>query len=1093
MINRGAWSVVALALVGCSPSLGPGPVDLRVDAQVDVLVDTRSDAPVDTPLDAPSDAPSDASLDGATPCESGACRDAGGASDVAAPDVAPAPCRSDAACAPTGQVCDRDRGVCVACRTRADCAGTNQVCTAQRCVAATTCTSSRQCPGQVCHPTLGLCADCSGDADCDASQQCRDATCVARPRACQSSRQCFDLGLVCEAARMICVECAGDHDCAADTEFCNADNRCAARVCAPGAARCAASGAREVCDARGSGYEATPCGSGQTCRAGTCIARLCAPGASRCAPSGDNRREVCDPDGLGYTASPCGAMQTCAAGACAAWVCTPGGDSCESPAVRRRCNADGLGYTAAACAPATVCLGATGVCVPTSCSPGSAVCASPGARSVCNADGQGRTDVPCGATEGCRDGVCSPRLCAPGGTRCASDGTLETCAADGLGWAASSCAPGQSCSGGACRPQVCIPGATACGGASRSVCNADGLGFTTTPCAVPANASATCAGAGVCGFTCDVGFGDCNAGAADGCETTLSTSAVHCGICGRACPSGATCVAGACATVAPSAPRLVAPLSTAAVSSRRPALRWALAPGSDGARVQLCRDRACAAVLATLDVEGTTAFPTEDLPTGVLFWRAFGRSGAATGTESSATWEMFVGPRSAPVNTSSGSTLDVNGDGYADLAVGAPSTGSYRGRVYVFHGGPAGLAATPATTINGPAGDSLQLGQSTASAGDVNGDGYADLLVTGTVFYSAIGAAFVYLGGPTGVATTPSRITGSYSYVTAAGAGDVNGDGYGDVILGTTSSSGYADNALIFLGSATGLRATAARTLSPPESASTRFGTSVAGAGDMNGDGYADVIVGAPGVSSGSGAAYVYAGSAAGIGVGPVARIRTATGAGGSLGQRVAGAGDTNGDGFSDLVIMATGVPSGTGRSFVYLGPVSGEGSRPAVTLDGSGAMFGSFGSHTAAGDLNGDGYSDLAVSAVAAGAGAGQVYVFLGSASGPATPPAVTLTGPDGARGNFGAGLAIGWDLTGDGYADLAIGASGVDSGVGRVYVHPGNASGIGSTPAATFTGLDGASSGFGASVARAGAVNSGNPFRWLVCLARASRQPGA
>ncbi len=111
---------------------------------------------------------------------------------------------------------------------------------------------------------------------------------------------------------MVCVECTGDNDCAAMTEFCGADNRCTPRVCVPAAARCTTAGAREVCNARGSTYDAANCGASESCRDGACVPRICAPGAARCASESFTRREVCDADGLAYTGTACAAGEAAA-------------------------------------------------------------------------------------------------------------------------------------------------------------------------------------------------------------------------------------------------------------------------------------------------------------------------------------------------------------------------------------------------------------------------------------------------------------------------------------------------------------------------------------------------------------------------------------------------------------------------------------------------------------------------------------------------------------------------------------------------------------------------------------------------------------
>ncbi|MEI8256925.1 MAG: VCBS repeat-containing protein, partial [Deltaproteobacteria bacterium] len=190
------------------------------------------------------------------------------------------------------------------------------------------------------------------------------------------------------------------------------------------------------------------------------------------------------------------------------------------------------------------------------------------------------------------------------------------------------------------------------------------------------------------------------------------------------------------------APRPIAPLSTSHVTSRRPTVRWALGAATDGARVEWCRDRACADIVASVDAQGLTARPPDDLPTGVVFWRLRGRAGTATGSAPSPTWQFTVPWRSAPRDTSWGSTLDVNGDGFSDLAVDAMHVGS----VYVFHGSAAGLARVASVVLTSVPGFGA-VGTST----DVNGDGFSDLVA------SSAYAGLLYLGSADGLRVAPSR------------------------------------------------------------------------------------------------------------------------------------------------------------------------------------------------------------------------------------------------------------------------------------------------------------------------------------------------
>jgi len=145
---------------------------------------------------------------------------------------------------------------------------------------------------------------------------------------------------------------------------------------------------------------------------------------------------------------------------------------------------------------------------------------------------------------------------------------------------------------------------------------------------------------------------------------------------------------------------------------------------------------------------------------------------------------------------------DVNGDGFADVIVGAwanDAGGADAGRAYVYFGGPA-ADATPDLALTGAAAND-SFGYSVASAGDVNGDGFADLLV-GAYGSDAGGAdagrAYVYFGGPAADATPDLTLTGAaandvFGY-SAASAGDVNGDGFDDIMVGAfLSDAGGAD------------------------------------------------------------------------------------------------------------------------------------------------------------------------------------------------------------------------------------------------------------------------------------------------------------
>jgi len=228
---------------------------------------------------------------------------------------------------------------------------------------------------------------------------------------------------------------------------------------------------------------------------------------------------------------------------------------------------------------------------------------------------------------------------------------------------------------------------------------------------------------------------------------------------------------------------------------------------------------------------------------------------------------------------------DVNGDGYGDVIVGAVGqdgpAGYDEGAAFVFHGSASGIAdggpATATARLSGNAEHAL-LGLQVAGAGDVNGDGFADVLASGQFwgpgYQYEFGKVLVFHGSASGIgnrtpATAATRISTNSADAgfgrALAGAGDVNGDGYDDLIAGAPyyRSKGAA---FVFLSSASGMPD------GTPANAATEIrgtnwndylGASVAGAGDVNGDGYGDVIVGDPNYQNG--AAFVFIGSASGV------------------------------------------------------------------------------------------------------------------------------------------------------------------------------------------------------------------------------------
>jgi hypothetical protein len=455
---------------------------------------------------------------------------------------------------------------------------------------------------------------------------------------------------------------------------------------------------------------------------------------------------------------------------------------------------------------------------------------------------------------------------------------------------------------------------------------------------------------------------------------------------------------------------------------------------------------------------------------------------------------------------------DVNGDGFGDLIIGALAAdpnGEASGASYVVFGKASGFAANlNLLTLNGSDGFKVSgvaphdySGWSVSGAGDINGDGFDDLIIGARAadpngFNS--GAAYLVFGKVGGFAANLdlSTLDGSNGFMlsgAAAGdtagwsvsaAGDVNGDGFSDLIIGARyadpNNFNGAGASYVVFGKATGFVANLnLSTLNGSNglklsgvAASDYSGYSVSGAGDVNGDGFGDLIIGASqadpnGISSG--ASYVVFGKARWF----VANLNLSTlngsngfkvsgaGEGDQFGTSVSAAGDINGDGFGDVIIGARYAdPNGfaSGASYVVFGKASGFAANLNLSglngsngfkLSGGAAYDGSGFRVSTAGDLNGDGFDELIIGAPNAapnGSRSGASYVVFGKASGfAANLNLSTLNGSDGFKLSgvrydaSGRSVSAAGDVNDDGFDDVIIGAPSADpnrSGSGASYV---------------------------------------------------------
>jgi hypothetical protein len=377
---------------------------------------------------------------------------------------------------------------------------------------------------------------------------------------------------------------------------------------------------------------------------------------------------------------------------------------------------------------------------------------------------------------------------------------------------------------------------------------------------------------------------------------------------------------------------------------------------------------------------------------------------------------------------------DVNGDGQPDVLVGAPSAsgggGTERGTVFLFYGG-LDMDNAPDAVIVGEA-DLDFFGASLADAGDIDGDGYDDFWVGAPGQSNSgqlhNGAVYLFRGGPqlngdltaTQAFLKLSRGSDGDQFGLSLAASDFNGDGHPDLLVGSpqAGSGGLTRNGVVtlFFGPDMTLF-----TVIEVSKVGGLFGYSLSGAGDIDGDGKGDFLVGAPSTGSlnpdgtptgqgciDTGKAYLYFGKA-GLTYAVPDRVMSGQSVGECFGFAVVGGSDIDGDGTPDLAVGAPRTPNGT--VYLFLGnSINAASSGGAVSPDlfYSGATLGEFFGASLASffDWNGDGTADFAIGAYSRNR-VGGVDLFSGGDP-PSTGPVRTYSGPV-ANDYFGLSLSAG------------------------------------------------------------------------------------
>jgi len=381
---------------------------------------------------------------------------------------------------------------------------------------------------------------------------------------------------------------------------------------------------------------------------------------------------------------------------------------------------------------------------------------------------------------------------------------------------------------------------------------------------------------------------------------------------------------------------------------------------------------------------------------------------------------------------------DFNADGRIDLAVGAYGYSSFTGRAYLFYndGSIPTTAATADVIITG--GSSSNYFGIKLTSGDFNADGRTDLAVAAYGYSSSTGRAYIFYNDgsiPTTAATADVIITGettSSSFGYSLISGDFNADGRTDLAVGASGYSTNTGRAYIFYndGSIPTTAATA-DVMITGETTSNSFGSSLT-SGDFNADGRIDLAIGAYTYSANIGRTYIF--------YSQNGQMNTNVNLTGETTSNYFGwsliSGDFNADGRTDLAVGASGYSTNTGRAYIFYN----DGSIPTTAVTADVIITGettsnSFGISLTSGDFNADGRTDLAVGAYTYSANTGRTYIFYNDGSLPTTAATadVIITGESSSY--FSYSLTSG-DFNADGRTDLAVGAYTYSTNTGRTYI---------------------------------------------------------